>query len=72
MVAQIVGYELRANRGGSMVNCRVRFRQVERSDHKEVDVSAGTDSDPGGGLGGEGRIIKSNIGLCVGQERKYC
>lgn len=35
-------------------------------------MNAGTNNGPGGGVGGEGRIIESNIGLCVGQETEVC
>lgn len=72
MVGQIVGYELRANRGESMVKGRVEFRQVERSDHKEVGVSADTDNGPGGGFGGESRFVERDIGLYARRAGRCC
>jgi hypothetical protein len=73
LVGDVDEHESRASRGGSLVKCRAGLGQFKCSDHKGAGVTADADDDPGDCVGGEGRTIKSNVGLCAGREWKsYC
>lgn len=67
---ETIRHEPRGRCGRPAAKRRFWPEQIGRNDHKEVGVCASTYKGPGGGLGGEGRIIESNIGSCVGQGRK--